>query len=120
MRFRSTAAATRGFVGCVGWEDCLFKAEGEAFGLGIDLGIDWGGEGEAAAAARAATEEGRGPAGKLLSIDRGDSKGFMGISSAWPKGFSSPSLGLSDSVEPLFRTERAVGGRSSVSWASSI
>jgi hypothetical protein len=71
FRFRNTAGATRGFVGCVGCEDCRFKADGEAFGF------DLGGDGDVAVAARGAVEEGRGAVGKPVWINCGDSKGFI-------------------------------------------
>lgn len=102
----------------MGGEDCWVKADGEAFEFGVALG----GEGGVAAAARTAAEEGRGAVGKPFCIDCGDSKGLMWMSSVLtcPNGLSSPSLGRRDSVEPLFLTERAVGGRSSVSRANSI
>lgn len=62
---------------------------------------------------------------KALGVsDFGVSKGFIGISSPWsfePNGFSPPSFGRRDSVEPLFLSDLLVGRLSGCSnRASSI
>lgn len=107
----------------MGCDDCRFRA------LGDGLGFEWalcGGEGGLdRAAARAAVGSSCCAEGIPFSLDFGESKGFIGMLSflfeslLW-NGFSSWSFGLRDSVEPLFLTDRAVGGRSSVRRASSI
>jgi len=106
----------------VGCEDCRVNRPGD--GLGFEIAL--GGGGVVTAAARAAADElGRWVGGNPFWFDFGDSKGFICISSDLSgslakKGFSSRSLGLRDSVEPLFLSDRAVGGRSSINRASSI
>lgn len=117
FRFRSTAGEVRGLVWGVGCEDCRFNAPGDAFGFGIACG----GVAGVTTAARV-PGDGLCEEWKPFCVDLGDSNGFMGISSEvlLPNGFSSPSFGRRDSVEPLFRTDRAVGGRSSINRANSI
>jgi hypothetical protein len=83
-----------------------------------------GGGGEPIAACRAAAEElGRGAA-EPFSCDLGESTGFIWISSPFsrsePNGFSLPSFGRKDSVEPLFFSDLGGGRSFSVNRASSI
>ena len=117
FRFRRTAGLVRPCAGFVGLEGFLFKEPGE----GRDPEFVLGGVARAAVCAAA---EGSGRV-KPFWFDFGVSKGFKIMpfvisESSGLKGFSLPSLGLRDSVEPLFLRER-VGGRSlSVNRASSI